>query len=67
MFKNIFVLKKLHVIMPNPLKKKMLSDIASLHFTNILKTTPPPPKIHSLKIHVDFFPGIWNMKVLLSY
>lgn len=43
-------------------KKKLTSDIASLHFTNILKTTPPEYML--LKCMLIFFPGIWNMKVL---
>lgn len=40
MFKNVFVLKKLHVIMPNPLEKKNFNTrqqkaFVSLHFANI--------------------------------
>lgn len=40
MFKNVFVLKKLHVIVPNPLKKKNVNiryqeAFFSLHFTRI--------------------------------
>ena len=65
MFKNVFVLKKLHVIMPNPLKKKMLTwgirKHVSWHFTNIFirqnKTCSrtKTKQIHALKIYVDFF------------
>ena len=37
MFKNVFVLKKLHVIMPNPLEKKILTlDNRKLLFHYIL-------------------------------
>lgn len=75
MFKNVFVLKKLHVIMPNPLKEKNVNiryqkAFASLHCTNIFigqkKTCSKRNKnqIHTLKTHADFFPAIWNMKVV---
>ena len=74
MFKNVFVLKKLHVIMPNPLKKKMFTlDIRKHLLHNILPiflldkirlALEETKNIHALKIHVDFFPGKWTMEVV---
>lgn len=71
MFKNVFVLKKLHVIMPNPLKKKKMvtldirKHLLHYHFTSIffkdkkrfaLKETRKPKNTG--------FPGMWDMKIV---
>lgn len=69
MFKNVFVLKKLHVIVPNPLKKKNVNiryqeAFVLLHFTSIFirqkkkicskRNNPPRPKYMHLKFILIF-------------